>query len=405
MLKAKELAKHGQECICIFTCYRQTGKPYMQRRNAYSRKHRIYNDLPSPGAFVALLSLRAHNRETTRHREDTRSMTADEPLYDKPWDYNPYRSSTPLADEFHDAVAALAKKHDNACYQELATLVWKGYAKNLALELFDYDENSRAGSQQLESMLATAREKRQRYQTMYPPSKRGRTGAEAYERKPCDNDYERPLLDEELAGLHNAWMHDMQAWMDQHVLECYQSLAGQEAHLYMRRQFNRYLKNIGLHKQVLMKLIKHQNYITAEGMKELLDALNKYWNGSECENLRRPSRENSSAMKHQGVWTREASSVTGTNPKTIARLRIYHIPASYHAEDQSRGSTTPHLPRIKADEQSRRPFTIFGPRRMQHMRKPRVTAKMQPAQSIPTEKAGRRRALRGQPEPRSTKTL
>ena len=248
----------------------------MQRCNAYSRKHRIYIDLPSPSAFVALLNLRTHNREPTRNREDICSMTADEPLYDKPWDYNPYEPSTPLADEFHDAVAALAKKHDNACYQELATLVWKGCATNLAFELLDHD-----GRQQLESMLATAQEKRRKYQAMCAPSKRRRTGAEAHERKPCDHDYERPLQDEELAGLHNAWMHDMQAWMDQHVLECYQSLTGQEAHLYMRRQFNRYIKNIGVHKQVLMKLIKHQNYKTVEGMKELLDALNKYWNATQ----------------------------------------------------------------------------------------------------------------------------
>ena len=166
---------------------------------------------------------------------------------------------------------------------------------NLAFELFDYDGNPRAERQQLESMLATAREKRRKYEAMCPPSKRRRTGAEAHERAPCDNDYERPLHDEEIADLHNAWMHDMQAWMDQHVLECYQSLAGQEAHLYMRRQFNRYIKNTGVHKQMLMKLIKHQNYKTAQGMKELLDALNKYWTGPECDNRRRPSRENPAA--------------------------------------------------------------------------------------------------------------
>ena len=48
----------------------------------------------------------------------------------------------------------------------------------------------------------------------------------------------------------------------------------------MRRRFNSYIKNMGVHKQVLMKLIKHQNYKTVQGMKELLDALNKYWNGT-----------------------------------------------------------------------------------------------------------------------------
>ena len=116
---------------------------------------------------------------------------------------------------------------------------------------------------------------------MCSPSKRRRTGAEAHERKHCDNDYERPLQDEELADMHNAWMHDVQAWMDEHVLLRYQSLAGQEAHLYMRQQFCRYMKNIGVHKQVLMKLIKHQNYKTVHGMKELLDALNTYWNGTQ----------------------------------------------------------------------------------------------------------------------------
>ena len=237
-------------------------------------------------------------------------MTADELTYDKPWDYNPYLPPTPLADEFHDAVATLAKEHGNACYQELATLIWKGYATSLALDPSDYDRNARAGRQRLESMLATAREKRRKYQAMCPSSKRTKIGAEAHERKPCDNDYERQLRDEELASLHNAWMHDVQAWMNQHTLECYQSRVQQEAHQYMRKQFNNYIKNMGVHKQVLMKLIKHQNYKTVQGMKELLDALNKYWKDADCENLRRLSRENPTAMKQQrrtrndiqGVW-------------------------------------------------------------------------------------------------------
>ena len=150
-----------------------------------------------------------------------------------------------------------------------------------------------------------------------------------------DDNYDRPLSEHELTSLHHAWLNDVGAWMttgarcsrdvllsaavemqthkgagkgkESTSLRRYwqQKTAAQakallenkpwkkaasgenregphqEAHQVTRQLFNKYIKDMGVHKNTLMKLIQYQNYNTVEGMKRLLDELHWYWNEGE----------------------------------------------------------------------------------------------------------------------------